>query len=168
MGQKMGNPPAKNHFFHFRRAVDNSLSTPVFREAISAHLCLSSPGLREGGWVGQQVETRGEVIDKFGDSVLCCKEIPGDSWRHRHDEIKIAIHKEACLSKVPVDCEVYGEFSDLLPAALREEGGELQWGRARQGKVPDFKFLLSSPEGPKPCLAELKIISAGKTWFLLR
>ena len=39
--------------------------------------------------MGQQVETRGEVIDKFGDSVLCCKEIPGDSWRHRHDEIKI-------------------------------------------------------------------------------
>ena len=110
---------------------DNSLSTPVFREAISAHLCLSSPALREGGWVGQQVETRGEVIDKFGDSVLCCKEIPGDSWRHRHDEIKIAIHKEACLFKVPVDCEVYGEFSDLLSANLREEGGELQWGRGK-------------------------------------
>ena len=127
----MGNPPAKNHFFHFRRAVDNSLSTPVFREAISAHLCLSSPALREGGWVGRQVGTRGVVIDMFGDSVLCCKEIPGDSWRHRHDEIKIAIHKEACLSKVPVDCEVYGEFSDLLSAALREEGGELQWGRGK-------------------------------------
>ena len=75
----MGNPPAKNHFFHFRRAVDNSLSTPVFREAISAHLCLSSPALREGGWVGRQVGTRGVVIDMFGDSVLCCKEIPGDS-----------------------------------------------------------------------------------------
>ena len=144
---------------------DNSLSTPVFREAMSAHLCLPSPALREGGWVGRQIGARGEVIDQFGDSVLCCKEIPGDSWRHRHDEVKIAIHKEACLSKVPVDCEVYGEFSDLLPAALREEGGELQWGRARQGKVPDFKFLLPSPEGPKPCLAELKIISAGKTLF---
>ena len=44
---------------------DNSLSTPVFREAISAHLCLSSPVLREGGWVGRQVGTRGVVIDKF-------------------------------------------------------------------------------------------------------
>jgi hypothetical protein len=31
--------------------------------------------------------------------------------------------------------------------------------------VPDFQFLLSSPEGPTKCLAELKIISAGKTWF---
>ena len=66
---------------------------------------------------------------------------------------------------VSVDCEVYGLFGDLLPAALLEEGGELQWGRARQGKVPDFKFVLPSPEGPRPCLAELKFISSGKTWY---
>ena len=46
-----------------------------------------------------------------------------------------------------------------------EEGGELQWGRARQGKVPDFKFLLPSAEGPVQRLAELKVIGAGKTWF---
>ena len=58
-----------------------------------------------------------------------------------------------------------GLFGDLLPAGLMEEGGELQWGRARQGKVPDFKFLLPSPEGPVQCLAELKVISAGKRWF---
>ena len=55
--------------------------------------------------------------------------------------------------------------SDLLPAALEEEGGELQWGRARQGKVPDFKFTLATPEGPMPRLAELKVINAGKTWY---
>ena len=41
----------------------------------------------------------------------------------------------------------------------------LLWGRARQGKVPDLKFILPSPEGPKPCLAELKMISAGKSTF---
>ena len=56
-------------------------------------------------------------------------------------------------------------FGDLLPAALEEEGGELQWARARQGKVPDFKFLLNTPEGPVPRLAELKVIGAGKTLF---
>ena len=144
---------------------DNCLSTPIFKEAISSHLCLPSPALREGGWVGRPVGSRGVVVDKFGDNILCCHEIPGDSWRHRHDEVKMAVYREACLSKVPADCEVYGLFGDLLPAALLEEGGELQWGRARQGKVPDFKFLLSTPEGPKPCLAELKVISAGKTWF---
>ena len=144
---------------------DNCLSSKVFREAISSHLCLESPALREGGWVGRPVGTTGKVIDRFGDSVLCCQEIPGDSWRHRHDTVKMAIYLEAGLAKVPADCEVYGLFGDLLPAALLEEGGELQWGRARQGKVPDFKFLLPSPEGPKTCLAELKVINAGKTWY---
>ena len=144
---------------------DNCLSTKVFREAMSSHLCMGSPALRDGNWIGRPVGTQGEVIDRFGDAVLCCHEIPGDSWRHRHDTVKMAVYLEAGLAKVPVDCEVYGLFGDLLPAALLEEGGELQWGRARQGKVPDFKFTLSSPEGPKQCLAELKIISAGKTWF---
>ena len=37
--------------------------------------------------------------------------------------------------------------------------------RARQGKVPDFRFLLPTPDGPKNCLAELKVVSAGKTWY---
>ena len=72
------------------------------------------------------------------------------------------ITAEATLAIVPVDCEVYNLFGDLLPAALEEEGGELQWARARQGKVPDFKFLLNTPEGPAPHLAELKVVSAGK------
>ena len=64
-----------------------------------------------------------------------------------------------------VDCEVFRQFSDLLPATLMEEGGELQWGRARQGVVPDFKFMLNTPDGPQSSLAELKGISAGKTRF---
>ena len=40
---------------------DNCLSTPVFKEALSAHLCLESPSLWAGGWVGRTVGTRGEV-----------------------------------------------------------------------------------------------------------
>ena len=144
---------------------DSSMSAKVFREALSSHLCLPSPALRDGGWIGRPVGSRGEVVDKFGDSIMCCKEIPGDSWRKRHDTVKQHIAAEAALAGIPVDCEVYGLFSDLLPAALEEEGGELQWGRARQGKVPDFKFLLPSPDGPTPRLAELKVINAGKTWY---
>ena len=105
------------------------------------------------------------VIGKFGDEVTCCKEITGDSWRRRHDRLKLHITSESNLAKVPVDCEVYGLFSDLLPPVLEEEGGELQWSRQRQGKVPDFKFLLETPDGPTPCLAELKFINAGKTWY---
>ena len=53
----------------------------------------------------------------------------------------------------------------MLIASLIQEDGELQWGRARQGKVPDFKFLLPSPDGPKSALAELKVLSCGKTWY---
>ena len=109
--------------------------------------------------------TKGHVVDKFGDAVLCCTEIPGDGLRSRHDLVKQAIYKEACLSKIPTDLEVYGLFGDLLPASLTEDGGELQWGRARQGKVPDFKFLLPSPNGPEPSLAELKVIGAARTWY---
>ena len=67
---------------------DLSMSTPIFKEAMSAHLCLPSPAVRDGGWVGKRVGGRGEVIDKFGDVVMCCKEICGDSWRRRHDVVK--------------------------------------------------------------------------------
>ena len=94
-----------------------------------------------------------------------CTDIYGDTYRTRHDRIKQHVMSEAMLSGVFVDCEVYGQFSDLLPASLMEEGGELQWGRARQGKVPDYKFLLNTPNGPESSLAELKIISAGKSRY---
>ena len=87
------------------------------------------------------------------------------TWRRRHDSIKKHFAKEAALAVIPADCEVYGLSSDLLPAALTQEGGELHMARARQGKVPDFRFLLPSPEGPSACLAELKVIGAGRTWF---
>ena len=75
---------------------------------------------------------------KFGDSL---NETLGDSWRKRHNAVKQHITCEAALAGVPVDCEAYSIFSDLLHAAMEEEGGELQRGISRQGKVPDFKFL---------------------------
>ena len=144
---------------------DLRMSTPVFKEAMSAHLCLPSPAVRDGGWVGKRVGGRGEVIYQFGDAVMCCKEICEDSWRRRHDGVKESIVTEATLGSLPIDCEVYGLFSDLLPAQLQQEGGELEWGRACQGVVPDFKILMPTPKGPVPRLAELKCINAGKTWY---
>ena len=141
------------------------MSTPVFREALSSHLCLPSPAIRDGRWEGKQIGKRGEVVDKFGDAVMNCNQVCGDTWRRRHDSNKQHVVHEAIVSGVQVDCEVYGLFSDLLPAVLEEEGGELQWGRSRQGIVPDFKLFLNTPEGPVSCLAELKMISAGKTWY---
>ena len=94
-----------------------------------------------------------------------CSELPGDSWRHRHDTGKMAITTECYDSKLPVDCEVYGLFSDLLPAAAEANGGGLEWGRSRQGLIPDFRLRLPTPEGTSDCLAELKFIGAGVTWY---
>ena len=144
---------------------DLSISGSAFQEAISAHLCLASPAIINGGWFGKKVGRKGEVIDKFGDSVMNCQDLFGDTWGHHHDTIKQHVMSEAPLSGIHVDCEVYGQFSDLLPAVLMEEGGELQWGRAHQGVVPDFKLMVYTPDGPQSSLAELKVISAGKTRY---
>ena len=133
---------------------DLSLSSPVFKEALSSHLLLPSPAIREGGWHGREVPGGGVAIDLFGDTIMTSHHIPGDSWRKRHDTVKQHVMAEAALAGIAADCEVYGLFSNLLPAALTEEGGELQMARARQGKVPDFRFLLPTPDGPKNCLAE--------------
>ena len=132
---------------------------------MSAHLCLPSPAIVNGGWVGKAVGREGDICDKFGDTVMNCHDIFGDTWRRRHDQVKQHIMTEALLSGIHVDCEVYGQFADLLPASLLEEGGELQWGRARQGVIPDYKFMTNTPDGPQSSLAELKMISAGKTRY---
>ena len=104
-------------------------------------------------------------MDKFGDAIMCCRDICGDSWRHRHDDFQQHLMAEAALSGFHLDCELYHTFSDLLPAALEESGGELQFVRQRQGVVPDFWFFQDTPDGPVSCLAELKFISAGKTLY---
>lgn len=55
----------------------NSLSAPVFSEAMAARLCLPSPALVRGGWIGKSVGSRQlRIIDRFGDRVMCCKELP--------------------------------------------------------------------------------------------
>ena len=143
----------------------NGLSSAVFAESLCAHLCLPSPAVMGSGWVGKSIGRRGAEVDCYGDSVMNCSDLPGDSWRHRHDSAKTVIATACMDAKLPVDCEVYGLFSDLLPAAVENAGGDLEWGRSRQGLVPDFRFRLPTPEGTTDCLAELKIVSAGVTWY---
>ena len=109
-----------------RKASINAKQTQENFSPEVSKICLPSPALREGGWVGRSVGTKGKVADKYGDAIMCCQEIPGDSWRKRHDVVKQHLYLEAALSKVPADCEVFGLFGDLLPAALQEEDGELQ------------------------------------------
>ena len=40
-------------------------------------------------------------------------------------------------AKVVHDCEVYGLFADLIPAQAAAQGDGMQWGRARQGLIPE-------------------------------
>ena len=53
--------------------------------------------------------------------------------------MKTAIVFECLDAKLPHDCEVYGLFADLLSAIAQDDGGGLEWGRARQGLIPDFR-----------------------------
>ena len=64
------------------------------------------------------------------------------------------------------DCVFYGLFGDLIPARALDQGEDLEWRRARQGLVPDFRLRLPSPEGLTEHLAELKFIGAGVSLFL--
>ena len=68
--------------------------------------------------VGQRVGTGG----LFGDEIMCCKQLLGDSWRWRHDEIKLYIVKICNDSKIRAEAEVFGRFRDLIPAELTQPG----------------------------------------------
>ena len=67
------------------------LSSAVFVEAFAAHLCLPSPAVTSGGWVGRNTMRGGGIIDQFGDTIMNCKKLPGDTRRARHDTGKLAI-----------------------------------------------------------------------------
>ena len=104
-------------------------------------------------------------MDPFGDNILSVTNIPGDHCRIRHDSIKMVLNSFCLTSNIRAECEVYGEFRDLIPVeALGEE--DLQRGRGRQGLLPDFKLELPTPEGDHEIkLAELKVIGAVDSWY---
>ena len=70
------------------------------------------------GGLARQLVGKEHAIDIYGDAVMNYDDLPGDTWRYRHDTIKNSIVSECLDAKLPHDCEVYGLFSDLLPAAV--------------------------------------------------
>ena len=134
----------------------NGLTTRVFREVMAQHLCL--PSYACSAIVGQAVGAK--VVGQFGDEVMTAT-LPQDTWRTRHDSLKVVMVNIANEARVPIDCEVFGLFRDLIPAEIMEEGGELGYSRQRLGLCPDFKLRLQTADGPSDCLGELKFISAG-------
>jgi hypothetical protein len=100
------------------------------------------------------------VVGQFADEVMCAQGLTQDTWRTRHDSLKVVMVNIANDARVPIDCEVFGLFRDLISAALLEDGGELQYGRQRLGLCPDFKLQLPSADGPRDCLGEFKFLFA--------
>ena len=109
--------------------------------------------------------TQGAVASPFGDEIMCCNQLPGDSWRWRHDDVKLCIMKMCNESKIRADAEVFGLFRDLIPAELTHQGGELQHARQRVGLTPDLLLRLPTPDGVTDRLGELKAMSAGVTQY---
>ena len=136
------------------------LTPPIFKEVMALHLCLPSPAC--SSILGQSVGAK--TVGPFGDELMTAA-LTQDTWRTRHDSVKVAMVNIANEARIPIDCEVFGLFRDLIPAQLMEEGGELGYCRQRNGLCPDFKLRLQTPEGPSDCLGELKIISAGATRY---
>jgi hypothetical protein len=137
-----------------------------FGETVARLLCLPSPCCQPK--VGAALGERGLVVDTFGDNLMSVRNIPGDSYRHRHDKVKTTINSLCLRSGIKAECEVFGAFRDLIPAqALDQQQDGLQRGRRRQGLLPDFRLELPTALGqPSYQLAELKVIgAAGQDWY---
>ena len=64
------------------------------------------------------------MIDKFGDAFMNFKQLPVDTWRGRHDTGKLDILHECLHASLGNYCEVYGLFSDLIPAQALAMGSK--------------------------------------------
>ena len=136
-----------------------------FSETVARLLCLPSPSCQPK--LGTPLGQHGMLVDNFGDNLMSVTNIPGDSFRHRHDKVKTVINSFCLASNTKVECEVFGVFRDLIPIqALEQEDEGLQRGRGRQGLLPDFRLELPSAQGePQSRLAELKCIGAVAKWY---
>ena len=142
--------------------VTNGLSTPVFHEVMPMHLCLPSPACQP--ILGRPVVHQGGVVGPFADK-LNWAHLTGDSWRHRHDSLKVVMVNMCNQALVTVDCEVFVTFRDLIQAELAGPGCRLQYARQRNGLCPDFMLRLPMADGPRDTLGELKFISAGVSCY---
>ena len=137
-----------------------------FGETVARHLCLPSPCCQPR--VGAPLVQHGMLVYSFGDNLMSVTNIPGDSFRHRHDKVKTVLNRFCLASNIRAEFEVFGAFRDLIPVqALEQEVDGLQRGRGRQGLLPDFILELPTPLGQVELqLAELKVIGAAGTNYL--
>ena len=81
----------------------SGLESNIFSEAVCKNLCLPSPACRSR--IGERIGR--STVDLYGDNVMAAQ-LPGDSWRIRHDIIKSEINRLLMWCNVPSSCEVFG------------------------------------------------------------
>ena len=69
---------------------------------------------------------RGAVAGHFGDELMCAQ-LPGDSWRWRHDDIKLCIVNICNESKVRAEAEVFGRFREMFSSPFTQFFGQFVW-----------------------------------------
>ena len=97
-----------------------------FGETVARLLCLPSPCCQAK--VGKQLGQRGLTVDVFGDNVMSVTNIPGDSFRIRHDKVKTTINSFCLNNNLRAECEVFGLFRDLIPTEALGQEENLQRG----------------------------------------
>ena len=103
-----------------------TLSRAELQEVVARHLCVHSPACV--GRVGLQVGTRGAVVDPFGDAVGAAQGLVGDTWRIRHDTVKLELCRLLQWAGVGYRCEVFGEFAHLVPPGVLACRGQEETG----------------------------------------
>ena len=126
------------------------------------HLLLPSIVVKEV--LGKRVGPGGAVVGPHGDKIMCAH-LPGDSWRWRHDAVKLCIINICNDSKIRADAEVFGLFRDLIPPEVLQAGGDLQYGRQRVGLTPDLLLRIPTQDGVTDRLGEVKAMSAGTSRY---
>ena len=120
-------------------------SQAEFTETVARYLCLPSPSCQTR--VGVSLGQHGLKLDAYGDNIMSVSNIPGDTFRPRHETIKTVLNSFCTTSSIHAECEVYSLFKYLnLEKALDEESS-LKLVKGRQGLLPDFKLMVPNQPG---------------------
>ena len=139
----------------------SSIPSEEFQQAMAFTLFVPSPACATH--VGTMV--CGKPLDPHGE-ILMCAPLPFDTFRTRHDRIKVRLESMGNRVGAIVNPEPYGLFSTAIPAAAHNEGGDLHQVRDRQGLIPDLHVTFPSSHGVgSQQLCEIKCLSAGLTYY---
>ena len=69
----------------------------------------------------QPIGHRGAVVGLFADELNCAR-LTDDSWWTHHDSYIVTLVNMCNKAIVPVDCEVFGFFQDLISVQLGGQG----------------------------------------------